>query len=234
MNRTTIATAAMASIAVIAPAHAGVFDVFDDRTDWLAAATGPVITEGFEGPDAAGPLGSPSIFSSGLGVAVTEPAAATSAVESGDPFEVDVQNTTPGGEQYVRFGGFSPTGDYTQQYLLPTSVSAFGFDIIDWEPGEIADGPQGASVELLNGTELVIGFFLPSDLMTSGNIAFVGFASADFTFDQVRFTVHEGLRLVPFLDVTAVDEVSWVVPAPGAASLLALSGLAAARRRRTR
>ena len=228
-----MAVAAVGSVAS-GTASADVFDVFDDRSAWLAAAGGPATTEGFEGGDALGALGSPSVFASGLGVAVTEPAASVSVVECCDPTQVLLQNTTPGGEQYIRFGGGQLENDYTQQYLLPTAVSAFGFDIVDWEPGEIANGPQGADVELYNGNDLVMGFFLPSTLEEAGNVAFIGFASTDFTFDQVRFTVREGLRFnLPFLDVTGVDEVSWVVPSPGSAMLVVMAGVCAARRRRS-
>ena len=214
-------------------AAADILTTFDNRVDWLAATSEPVVTEGFEGRDALGPLDAPSIFATGLGVAATGPAALDSAVESGDPLSVGLQNTTIGGSQYVRFGGLqsSPDGnfDYTIQFLLPQGTSAFGFDISDWEPGLIQTGPQGADVTLLNDGGLVIGFSLPSIQADTGLLTFVGFTSDTFIFDEVRFTVNETFGP----DVTGVDEVSWVVPSPGAAGLLALSSACVARRRRT-
>lgn len=132
-------------------ASGDIFNTFDDRADWLAAAPGPIVTEGFEGRDAVGPLDAPSIFETGLGVAATGPATNTSRVESGDPLNLGLQNTTMGGSQYVRFGGTGVLADdYTMQVLLPTSTGAFVFDISDWEPGLIVDGQQGADVTLLN------------------------------------------------------------------------------------
>gem|GEM_PF-3356930 len=217
-------------------ASGGVFNTFDDRSGWLAAVSGPIIAEGFEGRDALGPLDAPSIFETGLGVAATGPATDTSLVESGDPFNIGLQNTTVGGSQYVRFGGpggFS--GDYTMQFLLPQSTSAFGFDISDWEPGLIADGQQGASVALLNDGELVIGFNLGSTQDVSGTLAFIGFTSDTFVFNEVRFTVKEvfdpSFGAASF-DITGVDEVSWAVPSPGGAAAFVLAGVLASRRRR--
>ena len=224
----TIASAAL--LAAVPPvASANVFDVFDNRTDWLAATSGPVVTESFEGPDSLGLLDAPSIFGTGLGVAATDQAASTSAVQAG------FANTTNGGSQYVQFGGFDSTGDYTMQFLLPQSTSAFGFDIVDWEPGLITVGPQAASVQLRNNGSLVIGFSLASTNDVSEAIAFIGFASDTFVFDEVRFTVNEilgqnsGLQI---LDRTGVDEVAWVVPAPSSAIALGIAGLLGCRRRR--
>ncbi len=217
-------------------ASADVFDVFDDRAAWIASASGPIITEGFEGQDALGPLDAPSNFETGLGVAVTGQAADTSVVEAGDPLNYGLQNTTVGGSQYIRFGfGSGVFGDYTIQFLLPEAANAFGFDIADWEPGLIVLGPQGADVSLLNNGQTVWTFFLTGDETESGVLAFVGF-TAGFSFDEVRFTVNErGDNFAggaQFLDVTGVDEVAWAVPAPGAGGLLALAGVCAARRRR--
>lgn len=227
----TITSAAL--IAALLPiASANVFTTFENRDDWLAATSGPIVTEGFEGRDALGPLDAPSLFTTGLGVAATGPAALDSAVESGDPLSVGLQNTTVGGSQYIRFGGLdsSPDGnfDYTMQFLLPQSTGAFGFDISDWEPGLIQSGQRGADVSLLNDGELVIGFSLPSTQAETGLLTFIGFASNTFTFDEVRFTVKETFGP----DVTGVDEVAWVVPSPGGVSLLALAGTCAIRRRR--
>ncbi|MCA9298974.1 MAG: hypothetical protein KDA28_07900 [Phycisphaerales bacterium] len=231
----TLSTIVIVTAAAASSASADVFETFDNRTDWLASALGPVTTEGFEGREFNGPLGAPSIFTTGLGVAVTGGATNWSAVEAGDPGGYGLQNTTDGGSQYVRFGiGGGLVGDYTIQFLLPQSTSAFGFDISDWEPGTIIDGPQGADVELLNDGNLVFGFGLPSTQDVSGTLAFIGFASDTFIYDEIRFTVKEGVGGldIPFLDVTGIDEVAWVVPAPGAAGVLALAAGMASRRRR--
>ncbi|GAB4544695.1 MAG: hypothetical protein Tsb0013_02020 [Phycisphaerales bacterium] len=234
MNRTTVAIAAAASGAAIAPAHAGVFDLFDDRAAWLAAVDGPVATEGFEGRDALGPIGSPSVFSSGLGVAHLGDADVLASVQDiATTPDQYMQNTTPGGSQFVWFGvAQSIPGEYTQQYLLPNDTNAFAFDIIDWEPGLIASGPQGAGLELYNDGGLVFSAILPSDQQQSGLVTFIGFTSDVFIFDEVRFTVREAFFGWPFLDVTGVDEVAWVIPAPGGAAIFAFGALATCRRRR--
>lgn len=217
------------------PATASPFDLFDSRADWTAATSGPLTIEGFEGRNTPGPIGGfPSFFNSGLGLSVTGQASVTSAVESGDPFFQGLQNTTPGGENYARLGVGGTQGDYTARFLLPQPVNAFGFDIIDWEPGRITSGLQGASVELRNNTEVVFGFDLASDLDENGAVAFIGFISDTFTWDEIRFTINENEQPVtgdPALDVVGLDEVAWVVPAPGAVAPIALACLAIRRRR---
>ncbi len=236
MSRTSLVIAVAVSSSLIAPVQADVFDVFNDRAEWLAAVSGPVITEGFEGREALGPLGSPSVFSSGLGVAAIGSADVQASVDDiATTVVANMQNTTPGGSQFLRFGLLtSIPAEYTQQYFLPNDTNAFGFDIIDWEPGLIADGPQGAAFELYNDGGLVFSAILPSDQQQNGLVTFIGFTSDMFIFDEVRFTVREAFFGSPFLDITGVDEVAWVVPAPSATAALALGGLAAARRRRTR
>lgn len=225
----------IAAMCLAAPATAGVFDVFTARTQWLLAVDGPVITEGFEGRDALGPLDSPSVFDTGLGVAALGGAAGQSAVDDEATAPALVfQNTTPGGMQFLRFGLLDTApADDTQQYFLPNDTNAFGFDIIDWEPGRSV-GPGGAGISLYDDGSLVFGGVIPSDNELDGIVSFIGLRSDAFTFDEVRFTVFEveGLFGDPFLDITGVDEVSWVVPSPGTASLLALTGVCAARPRR--
>lgn len=233
MLKLTGFTIVAAGVAV--PASAGVFDVFTARTQWLLAVDGPVVTEGFEGRDAIGPLGSPSVFDTGLGVAALGGAAGQSAVddEATTP-AFSMQNTTPGGMQFLRFGlATLAPADYTQQYFLPNDTNAFGFNIIDWEPG--FSSQTGGGIRLYNDGNLVFGGVIPSDNQTDGIVSFIGFTSDTFVFDEVRFTVFsvEGFNVTPSLDVTGVDEVAWVVPAPGSVAVLGLAGLSTGRRRRT-
>ncbi|GAB4544699.1 MAG: hypothetical protein Tsb0013_02030 [Phycisphaerales bacterium] len=233
MLKTLAITLGVAAIAP--PASAGVFDLFDDRAAWLAAVSGPVATEGFEGRDALGPIGSPSVFSTGLRVAALGGADVQASVDDIATTPVaNMQNTTPSGSQFLRFGLLtSNPAEYTQQYFLPTDTNAFAFDIIDWEPGFIVNGPQGAGLELYNDGGLVFSAILPSDQQQNGLVTFIGFTSDVLICDEVRFSVRDIEFGSPFLDITGVDEVSWVVPGPGTATALALGGLTAARRRRT-
>ncbi len=240
MNRTTIATATAASIAVIAPAHAGVFDLFDDRAAWLAAVDGPIATEGFEGRENLGPINSPALFDSGLAVDWLSAADVQPAVEDIVSPHFDAllnANTTPGGSQFLRFGLLGNTpAEYTQRYLLPVTSNAFAFDITDWLPAD-SIGIPGGGISLYNDGGLVFSAVIPSDIADVAVTTFIGFTSNVFLFDEVRFTVFEAEAAapdfaIPYLDVTGVDEVAWVVPAPGAAALLGLGALTACRRRR--
>lgn len=230
-----ITSVTIAAMCAIPQATAGVFDVYSARTQWLLAVDGPVVTEGFEGRDALGPLGAPSVFDTGLGVAALGGAAGQSAVDDEATAPALVfQNTTPGGMQFLRFGLLdSAPADYTQQYFLPNDTNAFGFDIIDWEPG-LSVGPAGAGISLYNDGSLMFGGVIPSDNELDGIVSFIGFRSDAFTFDEVRFTVFEveGLFSDPFLDITGVDEVSWVVPAPSGVAVLGLTAVGAGCRRR--
>ncbi len=226
----------LGAVAIAAPASAGTLELFDAQTQWLLSVDGPVVSEGFEGPDALGPLGSPFIFDSGLAVDWFGPADVEPAVVdvNTQPLDLANANTTPGGSQFLRFGqivGSTPS-DYTQQYLLPQSTNAFAFNIADWEPGSIDNGPQVGDLDLYNDGSLVFSAFLSSDNDITGLVSFIGFTSDGFVFDEVRFTVREGFTSDPALDVTGVDEVSWVVPAPSGVALLGLGALAACRRRR--
>ena len=114
--------------------------------------------------------------------------------------------------------------DYTIQFVLPQATMAFGFDIVNWQPARPGANPQGANIELYNGGDLVIGFFFASDLTENGNVSFIGLTSTVFEFDEIRFTVvsgnpGQGLSSNP----VAIDQISWVVPAPGAVSALAIA-----------
>lgn len=231
MNKKRVTAVAMAAFGTV-PATAGVFDTFDSRAAWLASAGGPVQVEDFEGRDAFGPLGPLTAFDSGLELGLSGAAVDNAGVEAGDPNGFGLQNTTVGGSQYARFGGdFGvPFGDYTLQFLLPETVGAFGFDISDWEPGRISDGPQGANVELYNDDALVFGFFLPSTLNDDGGLSFIGFTTSVFFFDEVRLTIADDP--VSGIDVVGIDEVSWVVPTPGAAVVIGAASLVSASRRR--
>jgi len=206
-------------------------DVFDDRGDWLSAVGQPVATEGFEGRDAVGDLGAPSIYETGLGVNLLE-GDVLARVEAGDPDGRNLHNTTEVGSQYLRFGNdfIGDGGFYTVQFLLPTVGNAFGFDISDLESNLSLGNPA-------------VGFFLDGVIQADLSLdvdagqpntdeppIFVGFTT-DALFDEVRIIIQPFFNGASGVDVVAFDEVAFV-PAPGAVTACLVAGLAVARRRR--
>ncbi|MEM0984098.1 MAG: hypothetical protein AAGI17_09130, partial [Planctomycetota bacterium] len=228
MNTKNVCAIALVGCAGSASAQ---LDIFDDRSAWSASLTGPVAVEGFEGRDAVGPLGSPSIFDSGLMVSIFSGNVDT-AVESGDPLGAQLQNTTVGGSQYLRIGNAGEQEDYTVTFELTNVTDAFGVDLSDWEPGQIQLSQMGLGVELYREGQLVIGFFQPSDLAVDGGLSFFGLTTTLFEFDEIRLTFDQIGEFFPNTDIVGFDEVAWVVPTPGSAAVVALGGLVASRRRR--
>jgi len=132
----------------------------------------------------------------------------------------------------LHFGESSETGSYTVGFSFDSAVEAFGFNISGWQPTTSAGGPTGGTnIRLLNGGQIVDEFFRLRDVIIF-DISFIGLAS-EAPFDEVRVSIAQLLPLpAGTADFVAFDDVAWVVPTPGGASLIALGGLVAVRRRR--
>ena len=198
---------------------------FETRGLWEAAAGGTPVVETFES-EGLGSIALPSTLDSGLGIGLAS-GAVTSSVTLDDGF--GFSNTTPDGRHSLRFGHGAETGSYSARFDLPVASGAFGFNISGWSPTLSAGGPTGGTnITLLNGGQIVDDFFLLRDVVES-DVSFIGVTNTS-QFDEVRvlITVFPNFNA----DDVAFDDVAWSVPTPGAASLLALGGLAAMRRRR--
>lgn len=201
--------------------------IYNDRANFTIDA-GSVNIETFEN-EALGQFAMPTVFSSGLSAALTS-GAVSSLIEAGDPSGFGFQNTTDGGRNYLRMGsGGSESGSYTTAFTTQSAVRAFGFDISGFQPTNAANG---FNLTLLNNGQLIDDIFVPSDQVFN-EVRFFGFIYFGIDFDEVRVNI-------PILNIggdpadhVAFDDVTWgQVPAPSTAALLALTGLAASRRRR--
>ena len=220
-------TALIAASATLAPlAAASVVIEYDTRAEFETDAMGPLAIEDLESEPHAD-LMLPSTLDSGLAVNLT----------SGDvTVFVDFQNlngfqnTTAKGRNYLAFGRNIPpaqTGSFTAAFELTQSSNAFGFDISGIQTQLSSNGFQ---VTTLADGQIVDDYFVPFEIEI-GNAAFYGLISEE-TFDEVRIHIS-AFNGSGTADYVAFDEITWGgVPTPGATSLLALSALAATRRRR--
>lgn len=219
------------SLLFASPALAGLMttSTFDDRSLWEMAAGGTPVVETFES-ETLGVLALPVTLDSGLGVDLSSGNVASS-IGLDTPAQGFV-NTTVGGRHSLQFGEDPDTGSYSVGFSLDASVEAFGFNISGWAPTVAAGGPTGGTnITLLNGGQVVDDFFLLRDVFAT-DVTFIGVAS-DVPFDEIRLSIAQLFPLPSGeSDYVAFDDAAWVVPAPGGASLLALGGLIAVRRRR--
>lgn len=120
------------------------------------------------------------------------------------------------------------TGTYTAQFALGQNTNAFGFNISGWQPDA---GAMGTTITLLNDGSIADEFFMPASAVTFYN-GFIGVVSS-LEFDEVRVLIPQ-IELGPdtSADTIGVDDVSWVVPAPGTGAMVALGALLGTRRRR--
>ena len=213
-----------------AGAASAAIDTFENRTDWLTALGGPATTETFE-DETLGEIASPTAFATGLSGGVGT--STFISIEAGDPDEFGFQNTTFEGRNYLRYGQPGDTGNIAPVFTVPEDVFGLGFDISGWQPLQSAGGPGvgGMNISLRNDGFVVDEIFFFSD--GSPLPLFIGVLS-DESFDEVRLNITQLTDIDggAIADYVAFDEVAFGVPAPGAAVLLGLGGLSAARRRR--
>jgi len=197
--------------------------VYNDRAAWSLASGAGAAQETFEGY-LPGVYASPFGFISGLFAGTTN-ASVQMAVEAGNPNFYGFQNTTPAGAQYLRFQ--DGTGAHSVGLaVFGGGLTAMGLDLSGFQP--TANGVGGLTINLYDGAlQLISSDFYPS--ATDFNAQFVGVTSAiPFAGMELVFAPVGGGTA----DFVAIDDVTWVVPTPGAAALLGMGGLLAARRRR--
>ncbi|MAO22538.1 MAG: hypothetical protein CMJ25_17460 [Phycisphaerae bacterium] len=227
MNLCTITLAMLATTTALT--NAGGLSIYDNRADFNIN-TGPQTIEDFEAEQLA-QIAMPSVFSSGLGANLFN-GSVTSYIEAGDPDGYGFQNTTAGGRKYLRFGHNIPgaageTGSYSVDFTFGQAVQAFGFDISGFQP---QDGADGFNLTLFSNGQIVEDLFVPAT-QNGFDVEFFGFV-ADASFDTARVNIPV-LNTNSTADYVAFDEVTWsTVPTPASASLLALGGLIATRRKR--
>ncbi|MCA9275060.1 MAG: hypothetical protein KDA29_03460 [Phycisphaerales bacterium] len=229
MNCTTIT---ITTLALSAPAVlAGGYSTYTDRNSF-EMNTGALSIEDFESE----PLGNfapPTLLDSGLGIALPV-GSVDSYIGAGNPDNFGFENTTLNGRNYLAFGRNIPvagapdmpqTGAYSAEFSFGGQVNAFGFDL---SGAEFLVSAIGFNVSTFNNGQLIDDFFFPSDQLFSTR--FYGIVTGD-AFDSIRINLPV-IGNTGVADYVAFDDVSWGVPSPSAMSLLALGGLAAARRRR--
>lgn len=192
---------------------------FDDRSIFEAAVGLDLIEESFEDR----PLGLIDLpyvaLGSGIGIDLVPSAPYSTYVTDAQTF-----SRPSDGANHLLFafgqGTFVPT------FLLPGESVAFGFDLSGYQD---LDGSGSLEVHLYANGALADSVNVP---VIAGLIPrFLGLQS-DTTFDEVRLFIEDGG--VPGAgDYVGIDFLSvGVIPAPGAAMLLAAGLLGSSRRRR--
>ncbi len=229
MNRNITTLALLASGVQLA--HAGSFDIYDTRIQF-DMSSGAQTIETFES-ELLGDLALPTLFDSGLGLAMPV-GGVSSYIGAGDPDGYGMENTTDQGRNYLAFGrnitvagapDMPQTGSYSAEFTFGGQVNAFGFDL---SGTEFPFGADGFNVTTFANGQIVDDFFWSSDQIF--NARFYGLVT-EGSFDTIRINIPV-IGLSGTADYIAFDDVTWGVPTPSSAALLALGGLAAARRRR--
>lgn len=217
-----VVLAAAAAQGVAAPT------IYTDRADFDANTTLRQI-ETFEN-ETLGNTPLPTAFASGLGASFASGSVSTHIGAGSNDF--GFQNTTDNGRKYLAFGGglfdadggsIDEFGSYSVAFSFGgQTANAFGFDI----SGVIFNlTAMGFSVTTLNNGQVMDDFFVPSDQVFG--VRFYGMV-LESAFDEIRIQISsDGV----WADYAAFDDVTWAVPAPSTAGLLALGGALAMRRR---
>jgi hypothetical protein len=221
-------SAALVASAIAAPTAAA--SNFTDRTDFQNAADAagiPLLTESWESftPDSATAQRDQVANDNFILTAVNESFTFIPPLSILDdptiPNAPDGDGTMPtDGEQYLHAASLyssNDNNDIVLTFAFNEPQSAFFLDLTDLNGLDQAPNPR-AILSSNAGDSLTIFEGDGADLFT------VGFIS-DTTFTEVTLRATAG-------DSFGVDAVSYGVPTPASASLLALSAAAAARRRR--
>lgn len=226
----TISTAAALALTTTL-ANAGGFSTYDDRAVFSMDA-GALTVEDFES-ELLGDLALPIGFDSGLGLAMPV-GAVSSYIGAGDPDSFGFENTTAGGRNYLAFGrndmvpgapDMPQTGSYSAEFTFGGAINAFGFDL---SGAEFQFAAMGFNVTTFSNGQIRDDFFFPSNQLFG--VQFYGLITSD-AFDTIRINIPV-LGNAGTADYVAFDDVSWAVPTPSSAALLAMGGLVASRRRR--
>ncbi len=206
--------ALIAGLAASSTAAASI-TVFTDRASWEAALGGaPAVVEDFNST-ATGPIADGATLDTGL-LQITRDGSANGAdgdlaITAGGGFgDIDGTNYLDGEtgidpHERVDFG------------FNGQSIFAFGADFTSPFSGD------GIGIEVDGQIFLV-------DTIAGFDTGFFGLVSSSGNFGSVSIVGNPATDT--FQELWQADNVSYAVPAPGAAGLLGLAGLAAARRRR--
>jgi hypothetical protein len=196
----------------------GAVTTFDDRSEFEAAAGLDLIEESFEDR----PMGLIDLpygtLGSGFGIDL-------SPADSYSTFVTDAQTFSrpSDGANHLLFA--FGLGTYTPIFEMPGDSLAFGFDLSGYQD---LDGSGSLEVQLYARGAMIDSVHVP---VIAGIIPrFLGLRS-ETLFDEVRLVMEDGGD--PFAgDYAGIDRLTvGVIPAPGAAMLIAL-GLLGSRRRR--
>lgn len=220
--------AALATLAALAPHARAALALFGDRAAWQAAVNGPIALETFEDyaptdvtlPGTA-PTGLSARFVAG-NVSVF--------VGAGDPDGHGFANTTPAGRNYLGFGRRVGDAWETGDFVVGLSggpMTAFAFDLSGWQP---AFSVGLLSLQLVRNGQPFDGTIVPGDAFDP-SARFIGVTS-DQVFDEIWVGIAAFPQFGGIADFVALDDIAWAVPTPGTTAALALTALAAGRRRR--
>lgn len=211
--RLSASTGVPALVLLTSPAFAQ-YTVYDNRADWEAAlGAATIVTEDFNST-ATGTIGDGATIDTGL-LQITRDGSGN----GGNGFLAISPGSVFGNIDGTNFLDGETGGTPHEDVLLgfnSQSIYAFG---ADWASPFSGDG-------------IVLNFgnnTLSLESITGFNTEFLGFiADADF-FTTV--TIAGNPDSVTFQELWGADNISYVVPAPGALALLGLAGLVTRRRR---
>ena len=215
----TTSLAALAGVAVAAASASAVITVFNDEATYLAAA-GPLVFEDFN-------TATPGVLNAG----VVTPAGTVTVEHIGSDGNSFIEtgagaNGIDGSMHLDIFIGPEFAGIFPAELFrinLPNPVTAASFELADFFS---AGSSEGADV--FAGSDFVLNTRAEGLAGTNGIVppTFIGFTS-DTPFDSILFGSDLG-----FGEAFGIDNLTYSVPAPASAGLLALAGLTASRRRR--
>lgn len=146
-------------------------------------------------------------------------------IESGDLQQNVVDATTQPGQSWLG-SGYSFTGAYGVFLTFDEDLTDFSTRV--WDPSGTPSPFGGGAAAFIFDDGVEVGFFAFTPSWGGVGDEWLNIsATGGMVFDEVRIL---GFGFFP---TTFVDDMSWnVVPAPGAAALFGLAGLAGVRRRR--
>jgi hypothetical protein len=212
MQKIILSVTAIAAAAGTASAQ---ITVFNDRASWEAALGGAVpVVEDFNAV-------TPFVFSDGQTLDT-------------DILQVTRDGSANGGDGELAISDGSTFGDIDGTNFLDGETGAAPHERVDFGfsgQAVFAFGADFSSPFSGDGIALEVGDQLFNlDSISGFDTGFFGIVSASDTYTSISIVGTPAD--ISFQELWQADNVSYAVPAPGAAGLLGLAGLAATRRRR--